>query len=194
MIRAMKEVYAKSRDQWRKWLGRNHDKSSGVWLIFYKKDSGKATVEYDAAVEEALCFGWIDSIIKKVDDERYKRKFTPRRTGSRWSELNKKRVGKLIKQGRMTEAGLLRVEKAKESGRWCEPGRPEISFDIPAELEAGLAKNKNKKARAFFERLAPTYRRQFIGWISVAKRQDTRDRRVKEAIASLERGKKLGLK
>ena len=94
----MKELYVTSREKWRGWLERNHDKSEGVWLVFYKKATGKPSLEYDAAVEEALCFGWIDSIIKSIDDERYKRKLTPRKPASRWSTLNKKRVTKLIRQ------------------------------------------------------------------------------------------------
>jgi uncharacterized protein YdeI (YjbR/CyaY-like superfamily) len=151
-----------------------------------------STLEYDAAVEEALCFGWIDSIIKKLDEERYARKFTPRKPNSRWSELNKNRVKKLIKQGLITEPGLVKIEQAKKSGLWGQLGRPQISFEIPKELKKALG--KNKKAKAFFDQLAPTYQKQFIGWIAVAKRQETKDRRVKESIVLLVKGKKLGLK
>ncbi len=188
----MKQVYFKTRDAWRKWLSKNHEKNAGIWLIFYKKHTGKPTLEYDAAVEEALCFGWIDSIIKKIDDERYVRKFTPRKPDSRWSELNKKRIAKLTKQGLMTKAGVAMVTAAKKSGLWNEPDRPAIFSAIPKELASALA--KNKKAKTFFETLAPTYRKHFIGWISVAKRQETKDRRVKESIALLAQGRKLGLK
>lgn len=192
MMPGMEELYFTSRDEWRGWLEGNHDKSAGVWLVFYKKGTGKASLEYDASVEEALCFGWIDSIVKRMDEERYKRKFTPRKAASQWSELNKKRVAKLVRQKRMAEPGLAKVAQAKKSGRWAESGRPDISFDVPAELKKALA--GNKKAKAFFEQLAPTYRRQFIGWVTVAKRQETRERRVAEAIALLERGKRLGMK
>lgn len=188
----MKQVYVKTRDEWRDWLTQNHDKSAGIWLVFFKKHTGKPTLEYDAAVEEALGFGWIDSIIKKLDDERYVRKFTPRKPGSRWSESNKKRIEQLITQGRMNESGILSVTKAKESGLWDEPDRPTVSFEIPEEFGSALA--ANKKAKVFFDQLAPTYQKQFIGWISVAKRQETRDRRVRESIALLEQGQKLGLK
>lgn len=188
----MKQVYIKTRAEWRNWLTQNHDKNSGIWLVFYKKHSNNLTLEYDAAVEEALCFGWIDSIIKKLDDEKYVRKFTPRRPFSRWSELNKKRVKKLMRQGLMRKSGIGRVTEAKEAGLWKESDRPKISFEIPKELEIALA--KNNKARIFFDQLAPTYQKQFIGWISMAKRQETKNRRVGESIALLDQGKKLGLK
>ncbi len=190
--KTMKQVYVKTRAEWRNWLNKNHLKNAGIWLVFYKKHTGKPTLEYDAAVEEALCFGWIDSIIKKLDDERYLRKFTPRKSDSRWSESNKKRVKKLMRQGLMTKLGVARVTEAKKSGLWEESGRPEISFEIPKELENALA--KNKKAKTFFDQLAPSYRKHFIGWITTAKRQETKDRRVGESIALLEKGKKLGLK
>lgn len=188
----MKEIYIKTRVEWRNWLEQNHDKSNGVWLIFYRKNSGKPVLEYDEAVEEALCFGWIDSIIKKINNERYVRKFTPRKSNSQWSELNKKRVTKLIRKGLMTGPGIALVKEAKERGLWEKSDRPDISFEVPEELERALA--KNKKAKIFFNQLAPSYRKRFTGWISAAKRQETRDKRVSEAIVLLEQGKKLGLK
>ena len=188
----MKHVYVTTRTEWRNWLSQNHDRSAGIWLVFYKKHTGKPALEYDDAVEEALCFGWIDSIIKKIDDERYVRKLTPRKADSRWSDLNKERVKKLIKQGLMTEPGLAMVKQAKRKGLWTQPDQPRMSFEIPAELKEALG--RNKEAKSFFDQLAPTYQRQFIGWISVAKRQETKTRRVHESIALLEQGKKLGLK
>jgi uncharacterized protein YdeI (YjbR/CyaY-like superfamily) len=188
----MIEVYVDSRGRWRKWLEKNHNRSDGIWLVFYKKHSGKPTLEYDDAVEEALCFGWIDSTIKKIDDEKFVRKFTPRKPGSNWSELNKKRVGILIKQALMTDAGLVRIKDAKKSGEWDKPDRPGISLEIPPELKRALA--KNKKAKAFFDQLAPSYQKQYLGWVLIAKRPETRARRVAESIALLEKGKKLGLK
>jgi uncharacterized protein YdeI (YjbR/CyaY-like superfamily) len=188
----MKTVYVKSRKEWREWLNQNHDKSNGIWLVFYKKHTGKPTLGYEEAVEEALCFGWIDSIIKKIDAEKYVRKLTPRKADSRWSELNKKRIMKLQKQGLLTEAGIMKVKVAKASGLWDKPDRPEISLDIPRELENALA--KNTKAKSFFHQLAPSYQKQFIGWIAVAKRKETKERRLREAIALLEQGEKLGMK
>ena len=188
----MEQVYVKTREAWRTWLARNYDKSQGIWLVFYKKHTGKASLEYDEAVEEALCFGWIDSIIKKIDDEQYVRKLTPRKPESRWSALNKKRVAKLESQGLMTEVGLAKVQEAKASGVWDQSDRPSMTWEVPDELERALA--KNKKARRYFDQLAPSYRKQFIGWITMAKRQETKARRVRESMALLEQGKRLGIK
>jgi uncharacterized protein YdeI (YjbR/CyaY-like superfamily) len=188
----MKEVYVKTRKEWRDWLNEHHDKSNGIWLVFYKKHTGKATLEYDEAVEEALCFGWIDSIIKKIDDEKYVRKLTPRKADSRWSEINKKRIMELRKQGLLTEAGIMKIEAAKASGLWDKPDRPITPLNTPRELESAL--EKNKTAKNFFDQLASSYQRQFIGWISAAKRQETKERRVKESITLLEQGEKLGMK
>ncbi len=188
----MKQIYRKTRAEWRNWLQQNHRNHAGIWLIFFKKHTGKPSIEYDAAVEEALCFGWIDSIIKKIDDEKYVRKFTPRKSDSRWSDINKKRILKLEKQGLMTEAGHAVVVAARKSGLWDEPDRPTLSFEAPDDLKRALG--KNKKAQIFFNQLAPSYRRQFIGWIVIAKRQETRENRIRESIALLERGEKLGMK
>jgi uncharacterized protein YdeI (YjbR/CyaY-like superfamily) len=188
----MQQVYVKTRSAWRDWLRLHHDTEAEIWLVFYKKDTGKPSLDYDAAVEEALCFGWIDSIIKKIDDEKYLRKFTPRKPNSRWSDLNKKRVLKLEQQGLLTKAGIARINEAKESGLWDKSDRPLLSSAVPEELV--LALNKSTKAKLFFNQLAPTYRKQFIGWIAMAKRDETKQRRVRESIALLEKGKKLGLK
>ena len=189
----MKKVYVTTRTEWRDWLSKYHDKENdGIWVVFYKKSVKKPTLEYEESVEEALCFGWIDSIIKKIDDEKYIRKFTPRKADSHWSVLNKKRVEKAIKEGRMTRFGLDKVKEAKASGMWNKDNRPKIDWSVPEELRAAL--EKNKKAKVFFEQLAPTYQKQFVGWIQVAKRQETKVKRVKECIALLAHGKKLGLK
>ncbi len=188
----MKQVYVKSRREWREWLKKNHDGSSGVWLVFYKRHTGKPTLGYDDAVEEALCFGWIDSIIKKIDEDKYARKLTPRKADSRWSKLNKERVAKLIERGLMTEAGIVKIAEARASGLWSQPERLPPSLEIPGDVKTALA--KNVKAGHFFDQLAPSYRKQFIGWISAAKRPETRGRRLRESIALMEQGEKLGMK
>jgi len=161
-------------------------------LVFHKRQSGKPSLEYEESVQEALCFGWIDSIIKRIDDDRYCRKFTPRKDDSQWSNTNKRRVERLIEEGKMTEFGLAKVEAAKRSGRWQQDPRPVINMEVPPELSAALA--RNKRAREFFEMLAPTYRKQFIGWIATAKRPQTRAKRIRETLALLAKGEKLGLK
>jgi len=188
----MDQVYVKTRAQWRQWLTRNHRGSTGIWLVFFRKHTQNPTLTCDEAVAEALCFGWIDSIIKKLDEDRCLRKFTPRRADSRWSATNRKRVETLMRQGLMTASGLALVEAAKDAGLWGEPDRSGVSFEIPDELARAL--ERNKKAREFFDHLAPSYRKQFIGWITTAKRSDTRERRVQEAITLLAQGRKLGMK
>jgi uncharacterized protein YdeI (YjbR/CyaY-like superfamily) len=112
----MKQVYVSTRDQWRRWLAENHDRSEGgIWLVYFKKGTGQPSLNYEESVEEALCFGWIDSIIRTIDSNKYCRKFTPRKDGSKWSASNKSRVEKIIREGRMTEFGPAKVEAAKRS-------------------------------------------------------------------------------
>jgi uncharacterized protein YdeI (YjbR/CyaY-like superfamily) len=188
----MKQLYIKTRDEWREWLSEHHNTESEVWLVFFKKETGRPSVEYECSVEEALCFGWIDSIIKKIDAEKYARKFTPRKPDSKWSKLNKKRVAKVMKEGRMTEHGLAKIEAAKKSGLWDQNDRPEVSLEMPDKLGKALA--ENKKAKSFFDQLAPSYQKQYILWIQVAQREETKDKRVEESIHLLEQGKKLGLR
>ena len=189
----MKNVEPKNRAEWRAWLAASHDKETEVWLIFYKKETGKATIGYEASVEEALCYGWVDSIIKKIDETKYARKFTPRKDDSKWSPSNKKRVEKLIREKLMTEYGLQKVEAAKQSGQWDAPDqRPKLTFELSAEFAEALS--KNKKARETFENLSPSHQKQYLGWIEIAKRSETRKKRIKESIELLAAGKKLGLK
>ncbi len=188
----MKHLYFQSAAEWRSWLEHNHDRFNEVGLVFYKKESGEASLSYEEAVCEALCYGWIDSIIKKLDDRRYLRKFTPRNDNSPWSESNKKRVQALLKQNRMAPAGLARIEAAKRNGRWTQTQKPFTDFDVSPAFQTALKTSPN--AKAFFEQLAPTYRKQFTGWINSAKRSETRDKRIRESIALLENGRKLGLR
>ncbi len=188
----MKELYVKTRQQWRRWLSKNHAKSDGVWLVFFKQSTGAPTLRYEEAVEEALCFGWIDSIIKKRDEESYVRKITPRRSDSRWSPSNKKRVQKLTRLGLMQQPGLAKVAEAKKSGLWEASAVPDISTEVPPELKKAMA--KKKKAKEFFDSLPPSAQQQFIGWIAVAKRPETKQRRVAESISLLTQGKRLGMK
>jgi len=140
-----------------------------------------------------LCYGWVDSIIKKLDDMKYARKFTPRRESSRWSSSNKKRVEQLIRDGVMTEYGLQKMEAAKRTGNWDNSvKKPELTFDMPAKFTEAL--RKNKRAKKTFEKLVPTYQKQYLGWIEVAKRPETREKRIKKSIRLLAEGKILGLK
>lgn len=182
------ELHFENRESWRAWLQKNHDTVSEVWLVFYKKHTVLPNITYDAAVEEALCFGWIDSLIKRLDDDRYARKFTPRTDTAKWSAANLKRVQHLIESGRMTEVGLAKIPPD------VKPLPPVQSRPVapPDFFEEALA--EHPAAKNFFEGLAPSYRRNFIHWVCSAKREETRKRRLDEAISLLSAGKKLGMK
>ena len=188
----MDEIYFKNAAEWRTWLAGNHNKFPGIWLVFYKKETGKPTLVYEHAIEEALCYGWVDSIIRKIDEEKYVRKFTPRKDNSKWSESNKKRVERLIKQNCMAEPGLSKVAIAKENGMWDKPDRPQISLELSKEFKSAL--DKNHRAKQNFEDLASSYQKHYIAWIVVARKPETQTKRIKESIRLLESGEKLGLK
>lgn len=192
LMKIIEKLYVTNRDEWRVWLEKNLDTTKGIWLIFYKKHTNKPSIPYDDAVEEALCFGWIDSIIKRIDDEKFARKFTPRKDKSKWSELNKKRVRKMIKEGKMTEAGLAKIRETKKSGEWFKTASPKRGLVIPQCIEKALT--KNERALSNFNKLSNSYRKQYIGWITSAKREETRKRRLAEVIRLLEQNKKLGMK
>jgi uncharacterized protein YdeI (YjbR/CyaY-like superfamily) len=176
----------RTRPQWRKWLGKHHASSPGVWLVFYKAHTGVKSIPYEDAVREALCFGWIDSLVKRLDDDRYALKVTPRKPKSKWSDINRKRWVELKAAGLLTSAGLA---AAPTNNRYAP--RPAIP-DLPVYIAKAL--RTNSKAWEFFRDLAPTYRRHFVVWIHIAKRPETRERRIRESIRLLAAGKKLGLK
>ena len=182
----LKALRVTTRRQWRAWLTRHHTSSPGVWLVFYKAHTGVTSIAYEDAVREALCFGWIDSLIKRLDDDRYALKITPRRPTSKWSDRNRKRWAALEAEGLLTPAG----RAAAPTTNTYAP-RPIIP-DLPAYIARAL--KADSRAWAFFRELAPTYRRDFVVWIHTAKRPDTRARRIREAISRLVAGQKLGLK
>ena len=186
-----KTYYAKDRKAWRKWLGKNHATSPGIWLIFYKSSTGKRKLFYDDAVEEALCFGWIDSTSKSYNEEKYMQRFTPRKPKSGWSGPNKKRIEKLIEKGLMMPTGLEKIEIAKKNGSWESLDHiyaPADQLQIPDDLEKAFS--KNKKARTNFEHFAVFTRRQFLYWINAAKRPETRKARIKLAVLMCKANKK----
>jgi uncharacterized protein YdeI (YjbR/CyaY-like superfamily) len=180
-----------SRAMWRRWLSRNHDKAIDVWLVFFKQHTGEPSIPYDDTVEEALCFGWIDSLIQRIDDDRYGRKFTPRKNDTKWSPSNKARVAKLIAEGKMTAAGLAKV---------AFPQPDVVTSRRPSrrdpKLTAGLERllRANRVAWESFRGLAPSHRRHYLAWITAAKKAETQRRRLDEAIRLLVRGEKLGMK
>jgi uncharacterized protein YdeI (YjbR/CyaY-like superfamily) len=175
-----------SRQQWRKWLRKHHASSPGVWLTFHKNNPGVRSIPYEDSVREALCFGWIDSLVKRIDDQQYVRKFTPRRPTSKWSDINRKRWLDLKAAELLAKAGL---KAAPTDNRYNS--RREI-LDLPNFIVRAL--KANPKAWSFLQELAPSYRRQFVEWIHAAKQPRTRENRISESIALLAAGKKLGLK
>ncbi len=185
------QLYITNRNDWREWLKKNHKTKKEIWLIYYKKHTGKARIPYDDAVEEALCYGWIDTTVKRIDDETYMQKFTPRNKNSKWSKLNKKRVEKMIKAGKMRKPGLDRINDAKKSGEWDAAYAVRDEVEMPAELEKALA--ENKKAEENFYNFAPSYRRNYIAWVATAKQQATIDKRIKEVIRRAEKNIKPGM-
>jgi len=167
-------------NEWRVWLKRNHLLEQEVWLVYYKKEAGKLGVEYDESVDWALCYGWIDSLIKKIDDERYARKFTPRKVGSIWSKSNIMRVGRLIEEGKMTKYGLELFRERNNKLLFAEKFKVKES---PFPPEFFKAIKKNKQAWQNFQKFPPSHRRQYQMWITSAKKADTRDRRIEEAVS-----------
>lgn len=165
------------RAAWRAWLQVNHTRKAGVWMISYKKAAGKPTLTYDEAVEEALCFGWVDSKGGKLDEQRTMLWFAPRRPGSGWSKPNKERIEKLLEAGLMAAAGLAKVEAAKLDGSWNTLDAVE-ALEIPADLDRALAVYPT--ARQNFEAFPRSVKRGILEWISTAKKPETRARRVEE--------------
>jgi uncharacterized protein YdeI (YjbR/CyaY-like superfamily) len=179
-------LQVRSRQQWRAWLAKHHASSSGIWLVFYKAHTGRKSIAYEDAVREALCFGWIDSLVKRLDDARYALKITPRKPTSKWSAINRRRWMDLKAAGLLESAGLA----AAPTDNTYAP-RPVIP-DLPVYIARTL--KANPKAWTFFRQLAPTYRRNFVVWIHTARRPETREKRIRESIGLLAAGQKLGLK
>lgn len=186
----MKTLLVRTLDQWRDWLTEHHASEAEVWLIFNKRHTGLASIDYKDALDEALCFGWVDSLVKRLDDRRYARKFTPRRADSRWSAVNRKRYGELKATGRLKPAGIERPPT--DRGYGPRPPRFPMPSKLPAYIQAAL--RNHPTALHHFEALAPSQRRRYFAWIESAKHEETKLRRLKEAIRLLAGGKVLGLK
>ena len=171
--------HPKSCAEWRKWLEDNHTRADGIWLVSYKKATGKPRFDFDEAVEEALCFGWIDSKGGKVDEERSKVWFTQRKQGTGWSKINKERIEKLIESGRMSAPGLAKVEAAKKDGSWNALDAVE-ALEIPSDLKKAFSKNST--AFQYFEAFPRSAKRAILVWISSAKKPETRAQRIEETV------------
>lgn len=185
----MKTLHVTTREDWRAWLAAHHDTEREIWLVYAKQHTGQPRVPYDDAVEEALCFGWIDSIVKRLDDDFYAQKFTPRKATSQWSESNLRRYARLLKAGRLAPAGLAKGPPAVKT----EAKPPSVAGPaVPDYIEQRL--RTNAQASKNFQNLAPSYRRLYVKWIDTAKRDETRRKRLEEAVTLLEQNRKLGLK
>ncbi|MHB8094034.1 MAG: YdeI/OmpD-associated family protein [Candidatus Aminicenantales bacterium] len=180
----------KNRKEWRSWLEKHHDKEKGIWLLYYKKGSGKSSITYAEALEEALSFGWIDSTARKVDGERYMQKYTPRNERSLWSALNKERVARLIAEGRMTEHGLAKIEAAKRNGCWTRIDAVDRGLEVPRDLLEAL--EGDREAGKLFARMAPSSRKLFSWWVASARKPETRARRIVETIVRVKAGRRPG--
>lgn len=186
----IKTLLVQSVEEWRRWLEKHHASEPVVWLVFQKKHTGAASIAHSDALDEALCFGWVDSLVKRLDDRRYAVKFTPRREDSRWSAVNRKRYAALKAAGRLHPAGIKRPPTDRTYDQ--RPPRFKMPATLPPYIQAAL--KKQPAALHTFEALAPSHRRRYIGWIESAKRDETKQRRLKEAIRLLTAGKPLGLK
>jgi len=196
-VRDLEYIYFESQQSFREWLEINHDKSQGVWLVFYKKHCKKNWINYQQALDEALCFGWIDSTKKRMDEDKYVQVFSPRRNISNWSDVNKKKVMDLMEQGRMTEAGLNKIDIYLERGKldWelsTDTAKEKKQLVIPRYFQDIL--NEHPKALENFSNLAPSYKKHYVHWISDAKREHTRNKRIEESIKLLSENRKLGYK
>ncbi|AHG01936.1 hypothetical protein HALLA_01165 (plasmid) [Halostagnicola larsenii XH-48] len=176
----MTPIFFESRNDFRTWLEENHDTAEELWVGYYKADAERSGIGYGESVEEALCFGWIDGLIKGIDDETYTRRFTPRSPDSKWSKANKERVEAMIEAGKMTPAGMELVEAAKESGEWADAYRLADDHEIPAELEAAL--RENETAWENFQNFSNTDQHAFIAAVEEAKTDETKQKRIERTV------------
>ncbi len=176
------EIHPKTSAGWRSWLEKNHEKCNGVWLIYYRASTGKRRLSWEDAVREALCFGWIDSKTKPIDDERYKQTFTPRKPRSVWSKINKQHIAELTEAGLVADAGQRAVDVAKENGAWSLL-EPVDALVVPADLEAAL--QESKQGREAYEALSNSAKRAVLYPLYSAKREETRAKRLADAVAAL---------
>jgi uncharacterized protein YdeI (YjbR/CyaY-like superfamily) len=177
----LETFHAPNRQAWREWLEKNHHNYIGVWLIYYKVKSGQPSIRYSEAVKEALCFGWIDSKVNSLDENRYMQIFTPRKPKSVWSKLNKQYIEELIEQGLMTEAGLKKIAAAKQNGSWTTLDAIEALI-IPDDLQQALA--ANEIANKYFQAFSNSVKKNILFWIESAKRPETRLKRIEQTIIS----------
>ena len=189
MKEEIKTIYCKDRKEWQSWLQKNYLSEKSIWLVYYKKHTKKLSIPYNDAVEEAICFGWIDGQIKKIDDERYMQRYTPRTSKSRWSVINIERAKRMIKQGHMTKEGL-RIFQNGIKNKEVVPSSKK--FVVPTDLKEALA--KNKKALNNFKNFAPSAKLAYVYWVDIAKTNETRQKRIRKTVEQIAQNKKFGEK
>ena len=182
----LKRTCCKDRQQWRSWFESHHLSESGVWLVYYKKQSKKPSVSYDDAVEEAICFGWIDGQVRRIDDERYMQRYTPRKPKSCWSVINIGRAKRMIAQGRMTADGLRAFRDGMKNQRVVPSSK---DFSVPTDLRSAL--KKNRKALRNFDALPASAQLAYAHWVDSAKRDETRQKRIKKTVEMAAQNKRL---
>ena len=187
MSKETNTIFCKDRKSWRAWLKKNHLLESSIWLVYFKKHTNKLTVSYADAVEEAICFGWIDGQIKKIDDDRYMQRYTPRKKKSKWSVVNIERANTMIKKGLMSKEGLRIFQNGIKNNEIVPSSK---RFSIPDDLMSAL--NKNTKAIVNFNKFAPSAKLAYVYWINTAKTDETRQKRIKKSVELLSQNKKYG--
>jgi uncharacterized protein YdeI (YjbR/CyaY-like superfamily) len=180
-------VHVDGRKAWRRWLEANHATAAGVWLVSWRSSTGRRRIDYEAAIEEALCFGWIDGQAATVDAQRSKQYFAPRRPRSPWVSRNRERIARMLQSGRVAPAGIAAVERAKADGSWTMLESAE-RLEVPADLAAAL--DARPPARDHWDAFPPSVRRGLLAWISLARRDATRARRVEEIAAAAQRNER----
>lgn len=181
------QITPTSSQEWRDWLAANHQREESIWVVFYKVSSEVPSLTWSEAVDEALCFGWIDSTKKPIDEERYKQYFSKRKPKSNWSKINKDKIEQLTAEGRMSEAGLQSVAVAKQNGSWTILDEIE-ALVVPQDLEAAL--NTKPAAKQYFEGLSKSVKKMHLYWVMSAKRQETRQKRISEIVENAALGTK----
>ncbi len=187
----MKPRLFRTAADWRAWLEKNGEKEKKIVLAYYKKGTGKKSVTYQEALDEGLCFGWIDSTVNRLDDERYMQVWTKRNPKSIWSAANKARVKRLLAEGRMAEPGLASIRIAKRNGQWTKIEKIERNPEPPAELAALL--QKDPAAQAYWQALPESQRKMYAYFVGEAKQAATRERRAKASFAWIRVGRRIGM-
>lgn len=187
-LKEKEQLYFKNAAEWRNWLHENHNSSKGVYLIFYRVGSETESMRWEEAVQVALCYGWIDSTVKNIDQERRQQMFCPRKDKSVWSKLNKSYIEKLTKENLMHQSGFAKIETAKQNGSWTSLDAVE-ELTLPSDLAAAF--QQNSEAYDNYQKFSPSRRKSYLYWLNQAKREETRNKRILEIISNCALNKKI---